>query len=228
MELRAFRHEVDWLASLVAAFRNSLQAAKGSRFSVALAGGNTPAPFYRRLAGERLAWSSITFWIGDERCVPPNHPERNERMVRAGLGPALDHAEVLGWGDTSEPALAAHRMEQRLRADSRFPAVLDLAILGLGIDGHTASLFPGTPAADDWRQAALAVQVPRLAAWRLSLGLSVLSASPEAWFLVRGPEKTGVLRKLAAGDPSLVASKLGCAKQTVFWLESEPGSSPAA
>ena len=162
---------------------------------VALAGGTTPRAFYERLAGIGYPWPEVDVLFTDERCVPPGHPDSNYRMVEEALlsrvdpGPRVhrmpgERCDAEGYEATLRSAFA------RLR--------LDLAVLGLGADGHTASLFPGDPALDESTRWVARVQRPDHP--RLTLTLPVLSSSAVAMLLVTGSEKRAALGRLLEGD----------------------------
>jgi 6-phosphogluconolactonase len=189
-----------WVARFVAACHHAV-AARG-RFVVALSGGGTPLPGYRRL-GERLdlPWERLWVTWGDERDVPLDHPDRNERAAREAW---LDRVpipteQVLGWPRRDAPETAATDHAARLREAFGDPLDLDLALLGLGADAHTASLFPGTGtvhAAGITTVVRPSVDGPA----RLSLTAAALSQAREAWVIVTGAGKRPALqRTLAAG-----------------------------
>ena len=131
--------------------------AERNEFRIALSGGNTPAPVYRRLAarGDDLPWDRIRFTFGDERCVPPDDPQSNFRMARENLFMPADVPEksIMRMRGEIDPQIAARDYEQQLAAIARQcgePMYQhDLILLGLGPDGHTASLFPGTAALEE-------------------------------------------------------------------------------
>ncbi len=164
---------------------------------IALAGGGTPRPFYERLATLQYPWSEVRILQTDERCVPSDDADSNSRMIREAF---LDR---LGWsrpvfhdmdGDGCDPDAHEHELRQILGEEPH----LDLAVLGLGADGHTASLFPGDgalAAGDRW-----VVSVERPDHRRLTLTLSVLSSARVAMFLVAGADKREALRHLLRGD----------------------------
>lgn len=176
------------------------------RAFVALAGGSTPRRAYEILAeeGEALVpWERVVLVAGDERDVPRSHPDRNERMIREALLDRVSAARdrLLEWPvGEAPPDEAALRMEAWLRAafeaaEGTVPR-FDLVLLGLGADGHTASLFPGTGALDERRRLAVANPVPATGGVRYTLTFPVFEAARRIVFLVAGDEKAGVVRRI--------------------------------
>ncbi len=188
--------------------------AERSRFTVALAGGSTPAELYRLLSRppyrEQIPWEQTLVFFGDERCVPPDHLWSNYRMAREAL---LDHvplspANIHRMAGELAPADAAAdyaRVIRRtfgLRGAAR--PVFDLILLGMGDDGHTASLFPGMPALAERRRLVAATDVPgyvQPAVARITLTYPVLNAARHVMFLVAGASKAAKVRAvLGAGQ----------------------------
>jgi 6-phosphogluconolactonase len=195
------------------------------RFEVALAGGRTPERLYRELSRDpRLAkhWPAIRLWFGDERCVPPEHPDSNFRMVRqAGLTPGLGLTLERMEGEL-EPEMAASRYAERLRVLPRFESwpQFDLVMLGMGEDGHVASLFPGSANLSEGRRAVCACLVERLGAWRLSISLPVLLRARRLLILVTGSPKAAVVAAvLGRGEPGYPASALAGLPQAIWLLD---------
>lgn len=190
-------------------------AARG-RFAVALAGGATPKPMYATLASDdfakRVDWSRVHIFWGDERCVASDHPDSNYRMAREAL---LDHvpipaANVNRLRGELEPAQTAIEYEQVLRAFFAQPpagkegekmpgARFDLILLGMGGDGHTASLFPGTAAIGEQERWVVAHYVQKLGAWRVTLTPAVINAAAHVIFIVSGAGKSERLRQVLTG-----------------------------
>ena len=175
------------------------------RFVVALSGGSTPRDTYRRLATDalvsRVMWSRVEVLWGDERCVPPNHVESNYRMARETLldrvpVPAANVHRIHGEDD---PSTAAEVYEATLRALLRTPARIDLVLLGLGDDGHTASLFPGSAAVHEQTRWVMAAHAAAPSLWRVTLTPAVINAAAEVLFIVSGGAKAGVLRRVLEG-----------------------------
>ncbi len=157
--------------------------------TVALSGGSTPRTLYRRLAETSYPWGAVDVFFGDERCVPPDHPDSNLRMAREAL---LSRVAARVHPMTGcDPVAYEHELERVLG-----PGIppLDLVFLGLGEDGHTASLFPGDPALGERERAAVLVDRPDHR--RMTLTLPVLSAARLAVFLVTGRAKRPALRRL--------------------------------
>lgn len=189
------------------------------RFSVALSGGSTPRRIYELLAnsksGERVEWGKVHLFFGDERCVPPGDPQSNYRMARESLIsrvplPAENVHRMTGEGD----AVAGARLyEDELRAffgdAAAFPR-FDLVLLGMGDDGHTASLFPGTPALDELRAWVFANPVGNLKAYRLTLTAPVINHAANVIFIVAGAGKAERLREVIRGerDPRRLPAQL--------------------
>ncbi|HEV8353830.1 MAG TPA: 6-phosphogluconolactonase [bacterium] len=198
--------ELDALSRAVAEtfVSEALQAIRTSgRCTVALAGGSTPRRLYRFLAfgyAERLPWPAVQLFMGDERYVPPGDTLSNFRMVQETL---IDHLPVppvnVHPTDTSyaDPALAAEAYEQVLRGyfSGDWPR-FDVVFLGMGTDGHTASLFPGTPALLETTRWVVATTSPRQPPDRLTLTLPVFNHAQHVHFLVAGPAKADALRQV--------------------------------
>src|SRR5262245_58583806 len=183
---------------------------ESERFTWALSGGSTPGSLYRLLAGDefraRLPWRAIHFFWGDERHVPPDHAESNFRMARETMLDAVSvPAENIHRVHAEEPEAesAARLYEDELRAffalaPSEFPR-FDLVLLGLGKDGHTESLFPGSAAVHERERLVVAPWVETQRAFRITLTPPVLSHARCALFLVNGVEKATALHAVLEG-----------------------------
>jgi len=208
----------DWFVSLASA-----AIAKRGRFAVALAGGSTPRPAYALLAerprAQQVDWARVEVFWGDERCVAPDHADSNYRMARQAL---LDHVPI--------PKRNVHRIRGELppsKAASDYRSVLerclgtdgrfDLILLGMGSDGHTASLFPGTAAVGVRDSTVLANYVEKFDAWRVTLTLPVINKARHVIFLVAGDAKAEALARVHAED-SLPAAMVQPADGQLTWL----------
>ncbi len=186
-----------WIAGRASAF---------APFRVALAGGGTPERVYERLAELDLDWAAWHVWWSDERDVPPGHQDSNERMARRAL---LDRVPV--------PEAQVHPLRS---TDVELPERFDLVLLGVGPDGHCASLFPGDPALEA-TEAVVRVPEPGLPPNhpRLTFTYPVLNGARATAFLVGGEGKREIAERVLAGDESLPATRVR-APLTV-WLTDE-------
>jgi 6-phosphogluconolactonase len=213
-------------AAEVVADRLRAALAVSERASFVLAGGSTPRALYERLAAapwrERVQWPRVEFAWGDERCVPPDSADSNLRMARESLLDPLgvDPARIHAPRTDLSPVQAAEAYEARLRASfgDSMPQ-WDLMLLGMGDDGHTASLFPGGAeldvAADRW---VVPSRAPRPPHDRISLSLPALNAARVLVFLVSGATKATTLARVLAGDSALPAARVGSGHGPVLWL----------
>ena len=188
---------------------NQAIAARG-RFAVALAGGSTPRPLYTRLASPEFArlldWTRVHVFWGDERCVPPEDARSNYRMARETLldAVAIPHASVHRIRGEADPRSAASAYEKVLREFFRRegpgPVVtFDLVLLGLGEDGHTASLFPGRRPVAERERWVLADYLERASMWRITLTPVPLNLASHVLFVVSGAPKAGCVRDVLEG-----------------------------
>jgi len=179
------------------------------RFAVALAGGSTPKATYEILARDyanRLDWSRVHVFFGDERTVPPEHEDSNYRMANETLLSRVPVGSVHRMRSELPPAEAAAAYEEELReffGTSDEPPSLDLILLGIGEDGHTASLFPETSALEVHDRWVVANPVLKLETTRLTLTVPVINAARAVNFLVAGEGKAEALNEILAGgaDP---------------------------
>ncbi|MFP4344159.1 MAG: 6-phosphogluconolactonase [Anaerolineales bacterium] len=212
-EVRVYSDE-DALAEAVAQHFVTLAVEALSQkvpFTVALAGGSTPRPAYEALAtpryAQRVDWAQVELFWGDERSLPPDHPESNYRLAYEALLRHLPIPEeqVHRMRGELAPERAAELYEQELRSvfgEGRVPR-FDLILLGLGEDGHTASLFPGTAVLQEQQHRqqrwVIAHHVEKLDAWRLTLTPVVLNAAENVAFIVAGERKATILERVAQG-----------------------------
>lgn len=171
------------------------------QFRIVLAGGNTPRAAYQQLRDARADWGAWHIYFGDERCLPRDDPARDSRMAEEAW---LDHVAIPARQRYAIPAeLGAGPAARAYGASLQSVAAFDLVLLGLGEDGHTASLFPGR----DWGEApgspaALAIfDAPKPPRERVSLGAARLSDAREVLFMVAGESKRGALAQWRAGAP---------------------------
>ena len=202
------------------------------RFGVALSGGSTPRALYALLADAaapfraRVPWEAVQVFFGDERHVPPDHADSNYRMAREALlahvpiPPESVHRVRGELADAEEAALEyeAELAEAFALRDGERPR-LDLALMGMGPDGHPASLFPGSPALDEARRLAVEPFVPKLGAQRVTLKLPVFAAARAVVFLVAGADKAGRVAEVLSGRaPALPAARVRPDDGDLLWL----------
>lgn len=231
--------DADRLAQVAAKRFIALAAAtldERGRFVVALSGGSTPRPMYRRLAQEpqtlAVDWSRVELFWGDERCVPPDHPDSNYRMARRALldgdghdGVGVPQAHVHRIRGELPPREAAAAYREELQAVLGEGGRFDLVLLGLGTDGHTASLFPGTTAVEERGRDVVAVYVKKLSSWRVTLTLPVINRARHVIFLVSGAEKADALARVRAGEP-LPAAMVRPVEGTLTWVVDRDAAAP--
>ncbi len=205
----AARQFVEWAWQFIA---------RKGEFDVALAGGNTPRTLYRTLASSefrtQVDWARVHIFWGDERAVPPDHPDSNygmargELLVRVPIPPANVHRMEADRPDLGRAAQDYEDvLRQHLERDSRGFPRFHLILLGMGADGHTASLFPGPRRLQDTSRWVSTPIVPKLNSRRMTLTLPVLNSAYEVLFLVVGADKAAALRRVveATSDPPLPA-----------------------
>ncbi|MCW8829585.1 MAG: 6-phosphogluconolactonase [Gammaproteobacteria bacterium] len=176
-------------------------------FHIALAGGTTPRALYQQLSRlhseEFPHWDRVRFYFGDERNVPPDHQQSNYRMVRESLFQPLqikDSAIQRIRGELSpEEAVSHYRQALEQLPQENGTARFDLVLLGIGADGHIASLFPNTPLLQEQQQGIGASYVDKLECWRYSLTLPVLNNARHIIMLVSGAKKADVVRHVFHG-----------------------------
>jgi len=204
---------------------------KDGRFSIVLSGGSTPKGLYDLLASgvvPGIPWDRICFFWGDERHVPPDHPDSNYRMAKESLLSKVPvrlenvfriHAEE------KDAEVTAKNYEQEIRtffylAQSDFPS-FDLSLLGLGPDGHTASLFPGTSALQEQNRLVVANWVEKFKTHRITLTLPVLNHSRVVLFLVSGEEKAAALKQIFNREGDNLPAKLVHPDGKLLWFVDE-------
>jgi 6-phosphogluconolactonase len=200
-----------------------------NEFRIALSGGNTPRPVYARLAAvaHDLPWDSVCITFSDERCVPPDDRESNFRMARESLlvPAAVPEQSILRMRGEIDPQIAAQEYQDRLdvRASRCGEPIYthDLVLLGLGDDGHTASLFPGTAALDETTRRVVANFVPKLNAWRLTFTFPLINRARHILFLVGAAKNPGLVQRVLEGDQQLPAARVDPSTGEVTWMIGE-------
>ncbi len=220
-------------ADLIAAFiREHATKTRGScTVTVAMAGGSTPAATYRRLAAMDLPWGRVCAWVGDERYVPPDHEDSNGSMIGRLL---LDRTDAcflrVPWKEGRSAARAAAVYEKDLLEamahDAGGPRP-DLVLVGMGGDGHTLSLFPGSPTLDKTDSWYVADRVEAKQAWRVTATYSLVHRARQIYVLVSGQSKAPALAEVLqpTGDTPLPARRLMEGEAPITWLVDEAAAS---
>jgi 6-phosphogluconolactonase len=215
------------LAARAAALIAELMAGCAAPYRLCLSGGSTPRAAYKLLAHRNdIAWECVEIFFGDERFVPPDHPDSNYRMVRETLlqGGAVQPRALLPMPTDGTPEDCAEAYEEILRqqygASRLDPAapLFDLMLLGLGTDGHTASLLPGQPVLKERERwvAPVAKGRPEV---RLTLTYPALDSSRLVLFLVAGADKADAVRRVRAGEADLPAGALNPSGDVIWLLD---------
>ncbi len=203
--------------------RNAI--AERGEFRLALSGGNTPRPVYAELArrAAEIDWERTFVTFGDERCVPPEHEKSNYRMARESLflPASVPDRSVARMRGEIEPHLAAEDYQDQLDVLAAQKGEMifrhDLVLLGLGDDGHTASLFPGTAALEEKSRRAMANFVSKLNEWRLTFTFPLIAQSRSVCFLVDGRKNPELIKEVLAGDSRYPAANV-TATDDLTWV----------
>ncbi|CAN5799503.1 6-phosphogluconolactonase [soil metagenome] len=200
--------------------------AERDEFRLSLSGGETPRPIYEELAriGAELPWERVFITFGDERCVPPDHKESNYRMARESLllPAAVPERSVARLRGEIEPQLAAQEYQDQLDVLAAQKGELvfhhDLILLGIGDDGHTASLFPGTAALEETSRRVVANFVPNLDTWRLTFTFPLLAQARRICFTAKAAKKGELIEQVLAGDERYPATRVHHLGVPVTWI----------
>src|SRR6202165_3908278 len=176
--------------------------AKRHEFRIALSGGNTSRPFYSEIAriGRDLPWERILITFGDERCLPPDDPQSNFRMARETLfvSASVPEKSIMRMRGEIDPPIAAQQYQDDLDllATQRGEQIYrhDLILLGLGDDGHTASLFPGTAALEETTHRVVANFVPKFNTWRLTFTFPLINHARHVCFFVNAAKHADLVK----------------------------------
>jgi 6-phosphogluconolactonase len=203
--------------------------AERNEFRIALSGGNTPRPVYSELAriGRDLPWDRTLITFGDERCVPPDDAQSNFRMARETLfiPAAIPEKSILRMRGEIDPQIAAQEYQDDvdLLATQHGEQIYrhDLILLGLGDDGHTASLFPETVALNEQMRRVVANFVPKLDAWRLTFTFPLINYARHVCFLVNASKHADLIDRIIKRDPKYPASQVNPNAGTLTWVVGE-------
>jgi 6-phosphogluconolactonase len=200
--------------------------AERDEFRIALSGGNTPRPVYAEIAriARDLPWEKALITFGDERCVPPTDAQSNYRMASETLfrSAAVPEKSILRMRGEIDPQIAAQEYQNNLDLTTTQHGEPiyrhDLILLGLGDDGHTASLFPGTAALEARDRRVVANFVPKLNAWRLTFTFLLINHARHVCFLVNANKDGELLERVLNGDPQYPAARVNPSAGKVTWI----------
>ena len=203
--------------------------AERNEFRIALSGGNTPRPVYAEIArvAHDLPWERILITFSDERCVPPDDAQSNYRMARENLlrPAAVPEKSIMRMRGEIDPQIAAQEYEDELgllgtqRGEQIYRH--DLILLGLGDDGHTASLFPGTAALEESIRQVVANFVPKLDAWRLTFTFPLINQARHVCFLANANKHADLIERVLNGDPQYPAARVNPSAGELIWIVGE-------
>ncbi|WP_236980029.1 6-phosphogluconolactonase [Membranihabitans maritimus] len=225
-----WKHDV---ASFISSKIDSILQIQG-KCSISLAGGSTPKAVYELLASSeysgQMEWDNIYFFWGDERCVPHSHDDSNYKMVKEAF---LDHVEIpkeniFPVSDQFDPAAAAEDYQQKIEKyfDGKEPSI-DIMLLGMGDDGHTASLFPGTNVLSENEKWVSEVFIKDKNVFRISMTAPFINRAKNIVFLIKGENKTPALNQVLNGqqDTDTYPSQLIRRSPNVYYLLDEEAAS---
>jgi 6-phosphogluconolactonase len=206
---------------MTSALVDALELTSHAPFTLALSGGSTPRRFYEALAASALIdWSRLELFFGDERAVPPSHPESNYRMVKEVL---LDQVGALAHRMPAEEGDAAgyeRLIRSRIPIQGGSVPVFDLVLLGVGPDGHTASLFPGTAELEERERLVTMTAQPHLGTRRMSITLPLINTARRVWVIAAGAEKAEILAQVKDQQGELPIQRVNpTGGEGVWWLD---------
>ncbi|HZE57320.1 MAG TPA: 6-phosphogluconolactonase [Chthoniobacterales bacterium] len=203
--------------------------AERDQFRIALSGGNTPRPVYTEFAriARDLPWDRVLFTFGDERCVPPDDPQSNFRMARESLFVlgAVPQKSIARMRGEIDPQIAAQEYQDGLDVLATQCGEMiyrhDLILLGVGDDGHTASLFPDTAALEEKTRKVVANFVPKFDSWRITFTYPLINQARHVGFLVNANKNPALLEKILDGDQQYPSARVAPVTGGLTWILGE-------
>lgn len=217
--LYSFETREKWVSDTLHFFFKTIQEklslSSNSFAHVILSGGNTPIPIYRKFSTLNLPWHRVHFWLADERCVSKDDPDRSETEIKKVLGDRVLKAAIFHSFPEGDPATVANIFEEELKDVTEFT----ISFLGIGEDGHTASLFPGFNIGEgESSQNILPIyNSPKPPAERVSLSLHCINRSEHVIFLVNGPKKKEIINQVMSGKDFPAAKVHGKLSSQIFF-----------
>lgn len=199
--------------------------------SLVLSGGSTPKDLYTLLVLEKykdkIPWEKLLIFFGDERCVPPDHPDSNYKMAHDALlsQVSIPSENIFRMKGELSPDIAAAEYETAIKSALGEHPKFDIVLLGMGADGHTASLFPGTTALAASEKLVAANYVEKLDSWRLTLTPPAINMSRNIFFLIAGNDKAKAVKEILENDADSPAQLIAPRSGSLFWLLDDDAAS---
>ena len=210
-----------FVSEAVSIIKSSIAGSNEAVFRMSLCGGGTPRPVYEALVNEAIDWENLEITFSDERCVPPDHDESNYKMAADALLSKVSIKEnnIIRIKGELDPVESASQCEDELRKRSGGSIyVHDLLLLGMGEDGHTASLFPGTNALNESERWVVDNYIPDKDVNRVTFSYPLINASRKILVLATGEKKKKLVNDMINGDESFPISKISPNNGKVIWL----------
>ena len=210
-----------FVSEAVSIIKATIAESNESVFRMSLCGGGTPRPVYEALVNEAIEWENLEITFSDERCVPPDHDDSNYKMAAEALLSKVSIKEnnIIRIKGELDPVESASQCEGELRKRSGGSIyVHDLLLLGMGEDGHTASLFPGTNALNESERWVVDNYIPDKDVNRVTFSYPLINASRKILVLATGEKKKKLVNDMINGDESFPISKISPDNGKVIWL----------
>ena len=210
-----------FVTEAVSIIKSTIAESNESVFRMSLCGGGTPRPVYEALVNEAIDWENLEITFSDERCVPPSHDDSNYKMAAEALLSKVSIKEnnIIRIKGELDPVESASQCEDQLRKRSNGSIYMhDLLLLGMGEDGHTASLFPGTSALNESERWVVDNYIPDKDVNRVTFSYPLINASRKIFVLATGEKKKKLVNDMIDGDESFPISKISPDNGKVIWL----------
>ena len=210
-----------FVSEAVYIIKSTIAESNESVFRMSLCGGGTPRPVYEALVNEAIHWENLEITFSDERCVPPSHDDSNYKMAAEALLSKVSIKEnnIIRIKGELDPVESASQCEDQLRKRSNGSIYMhDLLLLGMGEDGHTASLFPGTSALNESERWVVDNYIPDKDVNRVTFSYPLINASRKILVLATGEKKKKLVNDMIDGDESFPISKISPDNGKVIWL----------
>ena len=210
-----------FVSEAVSIIKSSIAGSNEAVFRMSLCGGGTPRPVYEALVNEAIDWENLEITFSDERCVPPDHDDSNYKMAADALlsKVSIKESNIIRIKGELDPVESASQCEDQLRKRSDGSIYMhDLLLLGMGEDGHTASLFPGTNALNESERWVVDNYIPDKDVNRVTFSYPLINASRKILVLATGEKKKKLVNDMIDGDEGFPISKISPDNGKVIWL----------